>query len=249
MKRKKIRISDRTVRKYLNMIGYNGRIACKKPFLSKVNIRRRFEIAKEWLYHKNSYWDKVIFSDETKINLFGSDGRVNVWRKSGTRYESRNLKASVKHGGRSIMAWGCFSSKGVGKIALIDGRMDGIKYTHIINENLVSSAKKMRLNTFVFQQDNDPKHTSRVARRFFEKKHINLLDWPSQSPDLNPIEHLWDHLKRKIRFRNPTSISELKDIIMEEWNTIDAEFCKKLVYSMPKRIEALYKSKGKHIPY
>ena len=247
--KKKIPISSRTIHRKLVNMGFLARIACSKPLLSKKSIDIRFSFSKIWLPLDKTYWDGIIFSDETKINLFGSDGRIYVRRKDGTRFQIDHLKPTVKFGGGCIMVWGCFSSKGVGRLVIIDGNMDALKYIKILDTNLIESARIMGLNSFIFQQDNDPKHKSKLATEYFNDKKIKVMDWPSQSPDMNPIEHLWAHLKIKINQRNPKNLKELKMIMIEEWNLITPAFCVNLIKSMPKRVLDLYIAKGGHTSY
>ena len=88
------------------------------------------------------------------------------------------------------MYWGCFSSTGTSKLVRIDGTMDDAKYRRIIDVNLLESAMNLKLGrTFTFQQDNDPMHKDKATLEWLNKKKINFLEWPSQSSDLNPIEH------------------------------------------------------------
>lgn len=148
------------------------------------------------------------------------------------------------------MVWGCMSSKGCGNLVIIRGIMDKYMYKSILTKNLRSSAVKLGLGEdSIFQQDNDPKHTSSYVADYFIKKDINLLDWPSQSPDLNPIEHLWDYIKCEVRKKKPKNLKELKKYVIEIWNSIDSEVCKKIVRTINDRVSEVLKSKGGPIPY
>lgn len=249
LKHRNISVSPRTIRYKLSSIGLKGRLACFKPLLTKKHALARINFAKKHISWSNTSWDQVIWSDETKVNLFGSDGRMYVRRKDGTRFENKNLIPTIKHGGGNVMLWGCFSSKGVGELTFIDGKMDRFEYSRILDGHLASSAKKMGLEKYIFQQDNDPKHSSKHVKEYLADKHIDVMEWPSQSPDLNPIEHLWSIIKKKIAPLNCKNITELKAAIVTEWNNIDVSVCEKLVYSMKKRCEEVLKSKGYHTSY
>ncbi|CAB1453064.1 unnamed protein product [Pleuronectes platessa] len=126
-------------------------------------------------------------------------------------------------------AVGCFSSAGTGKLVRIEGKADGAKYREILEENLMQSAKDLRLGRrFIFQQDNDPKHTARATKEWFGLKNVNVLKWPSQSPDLNPIENLWQDLKIAVHRRSPSNLTELHLFCQEEWTNHSISRCAKL---------------------
>jgi transposase len=243
-------VSSRTVRNYIRTTSYRSWVPRKLPYLSEKNIAKRLELCKKWSSFEQDDWDKIIWSDETKINLFSSDGRKRVFRKVGEAYKAKYSRSTVKHGGGSIMIWGCMSSKGVGKLVVIKGIMDKLYYKSILTKNLRPSAVKMGLaNDFTFQQDNDPKHTSAIVKDYFTQKDIKVLDWPSQSPDLNPIEHLWDHLKREVKKVKVKNLKELEAEVKKIWNNITKDVCSNLVNTMNDRVNAVIRADGGHIPY
>lgn len=141
------------------------------------------------------------------------------------------------------------SSSGVGKLVFVEGIMNSLQYINILSNNLYESARILNLENFIFQQDNDPKHTARITKRFFEEKQIKVLDWPSQSPDLNPIEHLWAHIKKLLSKKKLKNKTELKEELTNIWKSISQETCENVVNSMNRRVREVLKAKGAPTKY
>ncbi|KAI4891719.1 hypothetical protein NFI96_005609 [Prochilodus magdalenae] len=208
-----------------NTLRNNGFTSCsarKVPLLKRAHVEARLKYANDHLKDEPSYWEKVLWSDETKIELFGLNSTRHVWRKKNAAYDPKKTVPTVKHGGGSIMFWGCFSAKGTGLLHRITGKMDGAMYRTILRgDNLLPSARDLKMGRgWVFQHDNDPKHTAKATKDWLKKNHIKVMEWPSQSPDLNPIENLWRELKVRVAKRQPTNLHDLERICKEEWAKI-----------------------------
>ncbi|KAG2466803.1 TCB1 transposase, partial [Polypterus senegalus] len=236
-----------TISAAIHQSGLYGTVARQKPLLSKRHMAARLEFAKR---HSQIMRNKIFRSDETKIELFGVNARRHVWRKPGTTHHQANTIPTVKHGDGSIMLWGCFSAAGTGRLVRIKGKMTAAMYRDILDENLLQSALDLRLGCrFIFQQDNDPKHTAKISKEWLQDNSVNVLEWPSQSPDLNPIEHLWRDLKMAVHRRFPSNLMELERCCKEEWAKLAKDRCAKLVDSDSKRLEAVIAAKGASTKY
>ena len=124
------------------------------------------------------------------------------------------------------MIWVCFSVKDIGKISVIDSKMNAQKYKEILQKYLMSSVECLELPSYyIFLQDNDSKHTAKSTKKWLSENNVNILQWPNRSPDLNPIGNLWRLLKSHIRKRVPTTINNLKTKCQEEWHKLPTNYC------------------------
>jgi hypothetical protein len=205
--------------------------------LTAVHKKKRLAWAQAHTHWTVEDWSAVAFSDESKFNLFGSDGRDWCWRRPGEEFDACYTKKKVKHGGGCIMVWGCITATGLGRLCRIDGNMDMKLYCEILGDEFLGTLSDLDIKKkdIYFQQDNDPKHTSKMATSWFQKNKIDKLNWPANSPNMNIIEHAWDYLDRRVHSRSPLpkNLGELWDALVDEWGTIEEEYITKLYESMP----------------
>ncbi len=151
---------------------------------------------------------------------------------------------------QSVMIWAAMSSAGVGPLCFLKSTVNTAIYQEILEHFMLPSADKLYGDAdFIFQQDLAPAHTAKGTKSWFNDHGVTVLDWPANSPDLNPIENLWSIVKRKIRDTRPNNADDLKAAIKETLASIPPQQCHKLITSMPCRIEAVIKAKGAPTKY
>ncbi|KIK95953.1 hypothetical protein PAXRUDRAFT_774715, partial [Paxillus rubicundulus Ve08.2h10] len=236
-------ISSQTVCHHLKKSGMKAVVKKKCPLLSKCHRKEWLDFAVSHQHWTIKDWKCVIWSD----------GRKWVWKKAGDGLSDRIVEGTVKFGGGSLIMWGCMTWEGVGVACKIDGIMDADLYVQILEDELQQSLEYFNKSPedTIFQQDNDPKHTSRKAKNWFEDHDYEVMVWPAQSPDLNPIEHLWFILKRRLAEypEPPKGIAELWERVEREWERIMAATCQELIQRMPRMVQEVLKAKGGYTSY
>lgn len=195
-----------------------------------------------------SNWDRVIFSDEKKFNLDGPDGYQYYW--SDLRKEEQ-VFSRRQFGGGSVMVWGSFCSSGKSSLAILEGKQNSGKYIGTLTNYLLPFAEARFGSDYIFQQDGASIHTSRQTRKWLGDQNIDVLSWPSLSPDLNPIENLWGILARKV-YANGRQFKDKKSLIaaiLQCWEEIDVEVLHNLISTMPKRCISVLELKGEKTKY
>lgn len=228
-----------TIRRLLFNYGLKGRVARKKPFVSQINRKKRLKFATEHRHWTTEQWSSVLWSDEKKFNKRGSDGRVYIRRSTTEEFLPCCTQGTVKGGGGSIMAWACFSAKGPGPLIKLVGNVDRHAYI-----DLLDTIVKPYMEEEVFQQDNAPIHKARDVTAYFEQNGMTVMEWPPQSPDLNPIENLWTCVDAAVKENKPKNLLELEVVVKEAWSDIPVAKCQKLIASMKTRCRDVIKNLG-----
>ena len=170
-----------------------------------------------------------------------------VRRRASEEFHQECVISTVKHP-TSVMVWSVISSKGLGRLYIVEGTMRQDQYKKVLETRLLPQIRDWFADgeKFHFMQNGAPCHTAKSIKSFLEAKKIPLLDWPGNSPDMNPIENLWEIVKRKMKSENITTKTQLIERLIWVWNH-DEEIlrnCRACVESMPRCISALIKAKG-----
>ncbi len=176
-------------------------------------------------------------------------GKQKCVEKKGTANDPKHKASSVKHGGGCVMA--CMAVSGTGPLNFTDdlmydnsSKMNLKGYKTILPTNIQENATRFIGKCFILHQDNDPKHPTSSVKEFIRTKKWKVLDCPSQSPDLNPIEHEFHQLKRRVKAQTPQNKQQLELAALKAGKSISKDETKSLVMSMGHRLTAVIVRKG-----
>ena len=245
-------VDRRTIDRRLQECGLFGRVAKHKKRYTADQIRDRLSFANGYKNWTEEEWMKVIFADEKIFPGEGFWGRVYVRRPKGEALNPEYCVDKIPHPVK-VNVWGCFSGHGPGYCYIFNENMDGKLLQKVLGTHLIESAELHydveHAERWYFLQDNDPKHKSTLVRTWLFNKGIQLIKFPTYSPDLNPIENLWADMARRVEEFQCESMEELQDRVAEEWAATPKEYLAELARSMPKRCQAVIDANGQHTKY
>ena len=243
-------VSIRTIQHRLQKdLNLPSRRAAKKPLLTGAMMKKRLQFCKTYAHWTSTDWRKVMFSDESTFRLVRGGSRL-VRRPPGTsRYDPKYTVKTVKHPD-SVMVWGAFSGNhGRGGLYFLPKNvtMRGANYLEVLEQHMVPFWHIHQCHHFM--HDGAPAHRTKVVQKFLRDANIAVLEWPGNSPDLNPIENAWNVMKNKVQEKQPSSIPDLKAMLTDLWVHMDLNYCEKLADSMPTRLHNVIVAKCQMTKY
>lgn len=188
---------------------------------------------------------KDVFSDE-KIFPGGSNRKKTlVTRMAHERNSPSCLLVAPKHPVQ-VHVWGVFGWRGVGPLKLVQGSLNAQKYRETIINDIEAIGHRLvpRHRDWVFVQDQAPPHRAQATKALLAEKGVQVLDWPGNSPDLNPIENLWAHVMRSMPRKLPRNANDLFQQVQRIWHAIPLRVIRNLILSMPRRLAAVKEAQG-----
>jgi transposase len=246
-------VSTRTIDRTLQEAGLFGRVALKKRKFDEEEKRKRLSFAEGYKHWTKEQWERVLFADEAIIQGEGGTkgGRQWVRRARGTveALKSENVHHHIAHP-RQINIWACFSAAGLGYCYIYNDILNAKRFTNILNTHLLPSADLLFTETprqqWYFLQDNAPTHTARITKKWLHDHGITCIDFPPYSPDLNPIENLWQNIENRVEQGESKTVDELQNVLAEEWSNTPTELLQKLAHSMSQRCRDVIEMNGDH---
>ncbi|GFT95334.1 transposable element Tcb2 transposase [Trichonephila clavipes] len=190
--------------------------------------------------------------DESRFSLSSDSHRILIWRERGSRNHPSNIIERDRYGGRGVLVWGGIMLGSRTDLHIFDaGSVKGTRYCNEILLPYVRLFRGVMGLQFLFMDDNAPCHRIVAAEQLLESEDIERMDWPARSPDLNPIEQVWDFLGRRLAARTlpPVTIRELQLALQDEWAAMPQQLIDTLILSMDRRCETCLAVRGDHIPY
>ena len=224
----------------------------RRSYVGQILTRRHRNLrslwARRYLRWNRALWSRVLFSDESRFNLSTCDGRVRVFRRKGERFAPNCLSQRDRFGGGSVMVWGGIMGGRKTELIVIRGNLNAQRYIDVVLRPVV--VPFLQQHPGILMHDNARPHTALVTRNFLQQQNVNTLPCPACSPDMNPIEHVWDLIGRRARQNHViNNIRDLTAALTHEWNAIPADVLRRYVRSMRSRILTLIRRRGGHNRY
>lgn len=242
--------SVETVRRRLDEGGYKRFVPARKTLLHPQHIVSRLQWSINHLAWTVEQWRMVLFTDESKFVICRHHPQ-HVRRRIGQRYKEENVVPQGNRGIGSVMIWAGFSHLGYTDVVTMEGNFNADDYNNLLLNHLIPRYDALVPRGGYLMQDNAPIHTAIRTRQFLEQHQVQVLPWPSMSPDMNPIENVWALLKSDLSRQRVENADQLSAAIRDVWRTKMAsqEFRDRLIDSMVARVRSLHIVRGSYTKY
>ncbi|GFV11947.1 transposable element Tcb1 transposase [Trichonephila clavipes] len=220
--------------------------------LTSRHRRDRREWVTEHVNWRRNEWSNVLFSDEPRFSVHPDNRRIFIWRDRGSRNNPAFVHESVRFGSGVVLVYGSISiDKRTYLYIIRDGPLTAHRYRDEILRPIVVPYAAAIGDDFILMDDNCRPHRANLVEDFFFEEGIVRMKWPACSPDMNPIEHIWDALGRRVAGRQPPpqTLQELERALLEEWDRTPQLLIISLIDSMSQRCSTLLAVRGNHTPY
>lgn len=244
-------VSVWTVRRRLKNIGLKACRPASGPKLLPRHRVARLQFANEHFHWNLQQWSNVLFTDESRFCLHSPDGRKRVWRRNGERFAKCTFSPRLSYGGGSVMVWAGITREACTDLVIIDGSLTAHRYIEEVLMDHVVPVSEYIGDNFILMHDNARPHTAMCVAQYLQDVGIHKMNWPACSPDLNPIEHVWDMLGKRIRDREvaPATVNDLRLALLEEWQNIPQAAICNLIDSMNRRLQSVIRARGGNTKY
>ena len=244
-------VSVSNIKNRLHEVHLHARRPVKRPKLTRAHRRARLAWCRRHVRWTRAHWPRVMFTDESRFALEHPDGHTKVWRREGEWFLDECMLPVTAYGGGSIMVWAGFSAHHRTPLHHVQGNLNGQRYRdEILRPHAVPMLRRIGQGA-VYQDDNAGPHLAGLVDDFLAWSGVVRMDWPACSPDLNPIEHFWDHLERQVRENRPlpATLPALLGLLQQEWLAIPQAVLRRYAMSVRRRCVDCMGSGGGYTHY
>lgn len=246
-----VQISESTIRNRLHESGLRSRRPLRCQPLSRGNRAARLNWVTDHENWTENQWAPVLFTDESRFGLHPDSRRVRVWRETGLEAVLENVREVHSYRGGTVMVWAGIRLGGRTNLILLENFLTAQRYMEEILRPVVLPQATVVGPRFILMHDNARPHVARIVTDFLQEQEITVLPWPAQSPDLNPIEHAWDMLQRRVLrvHQNFENRAQLFTALSDAWDALPQNELDNLILSMGRRCRAVRNARGGHTRY
>lgn len=243
-------LSTQTIRNRLREVGLRSYVPLRRPAATARHRQLRRTWCSERLDEQTN-WHAVMFTDESRFCLHNDSRRQRVYREQNMRLLPQFVQPVVPFQGGGVMVWAGIYTGGRTSLHIIDGNLTAARYVEDIVQEYVPPTRYLIGPEFRFLDDNARPHRGVIVRETLQNLEIQHLPLPPLSPDLNPIEHMWDALQRRLSDHQPQpyDLRQLREALPRLWDEIPLEISHNTIGSMPERCRQVYNNRGHYTRY